>query len=229
LLPIGGARVIAAVGAEGDAELPQLIRRGAVCRALPLAHETLHRRSFHQPPLPRTQFGCAGVGRWERKCGASARQGAAPRTENTERGVAPKCPSGHTGNRCKAACRGGDTDSTWRPAALFIRSARRRSRAPKLGARAEDERVFYGAGRSLRKALERRLREAGIFISPSRIAELTQARYERSFTLPSDHPRTQLGCAGSTREREEAGRRRLFCGGAAKRGVALRGMLTYRS
>jgi hypothetical protein len=43
------------------------------------------------------------------------------------------------------------------------------------------------------------------------------------------HPaRTQIGCAASTRERDGAGRRRLCCGGAPKRGVALGGMLTCR-
>jgi uncharacterized protein with von Willebrand factor type A (vWA) domain len=40
--------------------------------------------------------------------------------------------------------------------------------------------------------LEHRLREAGISISPSRVAELTQAMYERSLTLPNDSQRRSM-------------------------------------
>jgi hypothetical protein len=50
--------------------------------------------------------------------------------------------------------------------------------------------------------LQRRLREASGPISPSRVAELTQAMYEGSFTLLSDHPHTQIGCADGTRDRD---------------------------
>jgi len=42
------------------------------------------------------------------------------------------------------------------------------------------------------KELERRLVEAGIPISPARIAELTQTMYEMSFTLPNDPQRRHI-------------------------------------
>ena len=42
------------------------------------------------------------------------------------------------------------------------------------------------------KELERRLREASIHISPSRVTELTQTMYEISFTLPNDPHRRRI-------------------------------------
>ena len=42
------------------------------------------------------------------------------------------------------------------------------------------------------KELERRLRKAGIPISPTRVAELTQTMYEMSFTLPDDPHRRRI-------------------------------------
>jgi hypothetical protein len=60
------------------------------------------------------------------------------------------------------------------------------------GERDGEAMLSRGAGRLLGKALQRRLREAGIPISPSRVAELTQAMYERSLTLPNDPQRRRL-------------------------------------
>jgi hypothetical protein len=54
------------------------------------------------------------------------------------------------------------------------------------GERDGEAMLSRGAGRLLGKALQRRLREVGVLISPSRFAELMQTVYEGSFTLPND-------------------------------------------
>jgi hypothetical protein len=64
--------------------------------------------------------------------------------------------------------------------------------APNWGARREGECVFYSAGHSLGKELERRLGEAGVPISPSRVAEPMQTTYEMRCTLPNAPQRHRL-------------------------------------
>lgn len=51
--------------------------------------------------------------------------------------------------------------------------------------------VAFGAY-TIYKELERRLAEAGIPITPARVAELTQTMYEMSFTLPNDPHRRRI-------------------------------------
>jgi len=76
-----------------------------------------------------THFGCAGVSRGRAGCNG----------KREESDIDLSGPGGHNDTQygCTAACRGGYSDQTWRPAPFSIRSARRRFRAPKMGARAE--------------------------------------------------------------------------------------------